>query len=542
MKAIIIGGVAAGASAAARLRRLDEAAEIVLIERGADISYANCGLPYHIGGVIADRRALSVMSAKGFRDRFNVDVRPLSEAIAIDRAARTLTIRGPQGEYVESYDRLVIATGSSPVRLNQPGSDDPRIVPLWTLTDMDAIMARLKEGVKRAIVIGAGFVGLEVAENLRARNLEVTVVELADQILPIYDREMVGPLAQELAGLGIGLKLGRKVVAFESDPSDAGQIVAILDNGEKLPAHLVVESVGVRPNSALAAAAGLALGPRGHIIVDAGLRTSDLNIFAAGDVIEVDDPILGGKTTVPLAGPANKQGRIVADNIAGGNSHYRGSYGASVIKIGRFAFAAVGANERRLKQQGTPYHKIYTHPASHAGYYPGSVQMHAKLLFARDGKILGAQCAGMDGADKRIDVIAAAMQQNLTAPELAWLELCYAPPFNSAKDPVNILGMIADNVLTGKADLVHADDLPKDAFLLDVRQPEEHARGALPDSLNIPLPQLRDRINELDKSRFIIIYCQSGLRGYLAERILKQSGYKAANLSGGYITWKSVWA
>ncbi|MCL2326077.1 MAG: DsrE/DsrF/DrsH-like family protein, partial [Proteobacteria bacterium] len=308
----------------------------------------------------------------------------------------------------------------------------------------------------------------------------------------------------------------------------------------KLPAHLVVESVGVRPNSALAAAAGLELGPRGHIVVDASLRTSDPNIYAAGDVIEVEDPVLGGKTAVPLAGPANKQGRIVADNIAGGNSRYRGSYAASIIKIGRYALAAVGATERRLKQQAVAYLKIYSHPSSHATYYPGSTQMHAKLLFAPDGKILGVQCVGMDGADKRIDVIATAMQQNLLAPDLAWLELTYAPPFNSAKDPVNTLGMIADNVLTGKSDVIHADALPKDAILLDVRQPEEHTQGTLPGSINMPLPQLRNRLGELDKSRFYVTFCRVGMRGYLAERILKQSGFKAANLSGGFLTWQSV--
>ena len=534
MKVVIVGGVAAGAGAAARLRRLDETAEIVLFERGQYISYANCGLPYHVGGVIPNRESLLVMSPEKFKGWFNVDVRNNSEVVSIDRSEKSVAVRGPSGEYVEKYDKLVIATGSSPVMMPLPGSDDPRVTRLWTIPDMDAIIAKVDAGAKRAVVIGAGFIGLETAENLNERGLDVMIVELMDQVLPTIDKEMSTPLAHELSTSGIALRLGRKVVAFENR---AGVLSAVLDNEERLPADIVIMSVGVKPNSEIAKTAGLELGARGHVVVDEYLRTSDPDIYAAGDVVEVVDPVFGGKTAVPLAGPANKQGRIVADNLAGRSSRYRGSYGAAVLKVGTLSAGSVGHTERRLRQMGVEYHKLYTHPASSASYYPGAAQMHLKFLFSPDNKILGAQIVGSKGVDKRLDVIAAAMRSGVSATELGEIELSYAPPFSSAKDPVNFAGMIADNVLHGNTKLVHADGIPADAVVLDVRTPEENALGAIPGSVNIPLARLRERLGELDKSKEIVVTCQVGLRGYIAERILRQNGFGVANLSGGYLTW-----
>lgn len=534
MKVVIVGGVAAGASAAARLRRLDEEAEIILLERGPYISYANCGLPYHLGGMIPERNTLLVMPARRFADRFRVDVRVDSEAVAVDPAARTVTVRHGGETYVERYDKLLLATGSQPVLPALPGSDSGRIFPFWTIPDMDKVMAQIDSGARTAVVVGAGFIGLEVAENLRQRGLEVTIVELASQVLPTIDPEMSSYLAYELMNDGITLRLGCKVTAFDRTDGHA----VILDDGGRIPADLVMMCVGIRPNSELARNAGLQLGPLGHIVVDRNLRTSDPDIFAAGDVIEVIDPVTGMPTAVPLAGPANKQGRIVADNIAGGDSAYAGTYGATVIKVGRLAAAAVGLTERRLQQLHVDYRKIYTHPASNASYYPGGSLLHMKLLFAPDGKILGAQAVGKS-ADKRIDVIAVAMRCGKTAPELAELELAYAPPYNSAKDPVNFLGMIAENILNRRTVPVYADALPEDALLLDVREPEEFAAGTIPGAVNIPLGELRNRLGELDRSRKIAAFCRVGMRGYVAECILRQKGFDCVNLSGGFLTWQA---
>lgn len=535
MKIVVIGGVAAGAGAAARLRRLDEKAEIVLIERGPYISYANCGLPYHVGEVIPARDSLMVMPLEKFTSWFNVDVRVNSEVVSIDRTGMKIAVRGPDGNYTESYDKLLIATGSSPIKMQLPGSDDPRVTSLWTIPDMDRVKDKINGGAKRALVVGAGFIGLEVAENLNGRGLEVTVVELMDQVLPTVDKEMTTPLAQELSASGISLRLGHKVERFEDEN---GAFSAVLDDGSRIPSDLVIMSVGVKPNSEIAKAAGLATGPRGHIAVDEHLQTSDPNIFAAGDVIEVVDPVLGGKIAIPLAGPANKQARIVADNIAGRSSKYEGSYGASIIKIGSLTAASVGATERRLKQAGVEYRKIYAHCGSNASYYPCAEMMKMKLLFAKDGKILGAQIVGVKGADKRIDVIASAMRSGVTAPGLAMLELSYAPPFNSAKDPVNMLGMIADDVLNGDTRPVHSDAIPDGALLVDVREPAESQNSPIPGFINIPLGKLRSRLDELDKTRKIVVTCAVGKRGFFAERILRQNGFDAYNLSGGCATWK----
>jgi NADPH-dependent 2,4-dienoyl-CoA reductase/sulfur reductase-like enzyme/peroxiredoxin family protein/rhodanese-related sulfurtransferase/TusA-related sulfurtransferase len=535
-KIVIVGGVAAGASAAARLRRLDEQVEIVLLERGPYVSYANCGLPYHVGNVISERDSLLVMTPERLKARFNMDVRVLSEVTAIDPQAKALTVRTHDGQtYTESYDKLLLAPGSSPIMMNLPGSDDPAILRLWTIPDMDSVLKRVDAGAKRAVVVGAGFIGLEVAENLRLRGLDVTIVELVDQVLPTVDKEMSSYLAQELTHHGIRLELGRKVTAFKR----SGDLKAVLDDGRELAADFVIMSVGVKPNSELAQAAGLQVGPRKHIIVNAELQTSNPDIYAAGDTIEVVDPITGLPTAIPLAGPANKQGRIVADNLAGGHSTYRGTFGSAILKVGNLSAASIGLTERRLKQLKMDYLKIYAHPGSNASYYPGGAQMHLKLLFGLDGTILGAQGVGSKGVDKRIDVIGVAMQFGKKVRDLAELELAYAPPFNSAKDPVNFLGMMAANILDGISTVVHADAFPAGAKVIDVREPAEVEMGGIPGAINIPLGQLRTHIGELDKQSSYVVSCQVGLRGYVAERILKQKGFKVANLSGGYLTWKS---
>lgn len=540
MKTVIVGGVAAGAGTAARLRRLDETMGIVLLERGEHISYANCGLPYHLGGVIPDRDDLLIMPEPKFRAWFNVDVRTGNTVTAIDRGAKTVHVRRADGtEYDEPYDRLILATGARPLDLGFPGSDDPRICPLWTIPDMDRLIA-LAAHARRAVVVGGGFIGLEAAENLRGRGLDVTVLQHSDHVLPSIDAEMASYLAAELAEEGIDVRLNAELAGFRREGET---LYAEIRGGDALPADLVLMSVGVRPNSELARDAGLTLAKSGHIAVNAQLQTSDPSIYAAGDVAEVRDPLTGGRAAIPLAGPANRQARVVANAIAGLPSEYRGSWGTSVIKVGRLTAAATGYTEARLLRAGLPYRKIYTHPASNASYYPGGAQMHLKLLFSpEDGRIYGAQAVGTKGVDKRIDVIASAMQSGRTAMDLAELELAYAPPFSSAKDPVNFLGMVVQNIQTGKSDPVYAEALPADAQGVDVREPSETARGSIPGFINIPLGTLRQRLHELDRSRPVVVSCQVGLRGYLAERILTQHGFRAHNLSGGYLTWKAVHA
>lgn len=537
MKIVIIGGVAAGASAAARLRRLDESAEIVILERGEFISYANCGLPYHVGGAIESRDSLLVMPAAKFASWFNVDVRTSSEACAINRGRKTVSVRGVGGEYEEPYDKLIIATGSSPAEDLTPGAKAPRIKNLWTIADMDSVLETIRSGAKNAIIIGGGFVGLETAENLSKRGLGAILVQRGNHLLPSLDFEMARPIADELASMGVGLRLGRKVAGYEASEDSAA---AILDDGERLEAGLVIVSTGVRPNSELAAAAGLECGKRGHIRVNENMRTSDPDIYAAGDAVEVRDPLFGGSAAIPLAGPANRQGRIAADNIAGIASAYAGTYGASVIKVGRICAGSVGYTEARLKAAGKPFKKAYLHPSSNASYYPGAARMDMKIMFDCGGKILGAQIVGEKGVDKRIDTIAQAMRNGTDVCGLGELELAYAPPFSSAKDPVNFAGFVASNILSGLSTPAYAESIPEGALVLDVREAREREGGYIPGSVNIPLGQLRARLGELDKNRAIVASCQVGLRGYLAERILKQHGFNASNLSGGYLTWKAV--
>ena len=538
MKTIIIGGVAGGASVAARLRRLDEKAEIVLLERGPHISYANCGLPYHLGKIIPERDWLLVMTPANFRARFNVDVRVSHEALAIDRARKTVAIlnRRTGAQTEEAYDKLVLATGSSPMALNLPGIDRPDVLPLWTLEDMDRIAKKLDEGARSVVVVGGGFVGIELAESLRHRGLAVTLLEMGRQLLPTMDEEMSSLLAQEVRWAGIAVDRGAAGAAFSS--AEGGGVRAAVKDGRAWTADLVVTCVGVKPNSELAKAAGLEIGPRGHVVVDDQMRTADPDVFALGDVVSVIDPVFGQPTAVPLAGPANRQGRIVADNLLGRGRRYGGTFGASVVKVGKLTAASCGHTEARLKAMGRPYRKACMHAGSHAGYYPGATPLHIKLLFGDDGKIYGGQIVGAEGADKRADVLATAMRAGLDVRQLAELELCYAPPFSSAKDPIAVAGMIATNALDGTTTLAHADAIPEEAVLLDVREPAEVAQGTLKGAVNIPLHALRSRASELPKDRRIVAFCQVGLRGYVAERILKQIGFDAANLSGGYLTWK----
>jgi len=539
MKYVIIGGVAAGAGAAARLRRLDEKAQIIMFERGEFISFANCGLPYHVGGVIPNRESLLVMPAKKFSAWFHTDIRTNQCITAINRDKKTVTVCPKEGPaYEESYDKLLIATGSHPSQLPVPGGDLPQIQSLWNIPDMDKIINGIHSGEKHVIVIGGGFIGLETAENLREKNIKVTLLQHSDHILPTIDSEMALFLCREMRALGVKILFNRDILSFTNE---GDRITAELHTGERITADRVITSVGVHPNSELAVKAGLKVGKRGHICVDEHLQTSDSSIYAAGDTIEVLDPVTNTPTAIPLAGPANKQARIAADNMTGAfQSSYPGTYGASVIKIGSISAANVGLTERRLKQLGiTDYLKIYTHPAPHAGYYPGGGKMHMKLIFKKDGTILGAQGIGQSGVDKRIDTISIAMQCGLKAWDLAKLELAYAPPFNSAKDPVNFLGMIAENIKNGLTELAQCDAIPESALILDVREPAEIAKfGVLPNSINIPLGQLRDRLSELDPKKEIISMCQVGLRGYLGERVLKLHGFKVKNLSGGFFTWK----
>lgn len=543
MKLVIIGGVAGGASAAARARRVNESAEIVLFERGEYISFANCGLPYHVGEAIPKRDSLLIMTPEKFKARTAIDVRVRQEITAIDPDAHAVTVRNLQtGEnYKETYDKLILATGSRPVRPDIPGANDPAVMTLWTLKDMDRIKARVDGGIRSVVVVGGGFLGIELAENLRHRKIEVTLVEMLPQVMPPLDPEMAVPLARELERNGVKVLLKTSVTAVRrqaaAGDARAHDVDVQLGDGREIPADLVVLSIGVRPNSELAAAAGLKTGPRGGIVVDNRLQTSHRDIYAVGDAIQVADS-LGEPAQIPLAGPANRQGRIAADNVFGAEREYRTTFGTSVIKVFGLTAACTGATEKALKKAGVAHEKIYLNPYSHATYYPGAQMMHLKLLFTREGRILGAQIVGGGGADKRIDVLATAMQSGRTVYDLQELELAYAPPYGSAKDPVNFAGFVAANVLRGDTEVVHADALPVDALLLDVREPAEHASGAIPGSQLMPLGTVRGRLAELPRDREIVVYCAVGIRGYLAERILKQNGFKAKNLSGGYTTWK----
>ena len=543
---LIVGGVAGGASAATRARRLSEDAEIVLFERGEHISFANCGMPYHVGGTIADRGRLLVQTPEGMRERYRLDVRTRTEVLRIDRAARKVLVRNlATGEEIEEpYDALILSPGAAPVRPPIPGADHPLVFTLRTLGDMDRIKEVVDEQKPaQAVVIGGGYIGLEMTEALRQRGVGVTLVELAAQVFSAADPEMVAPIQQELESNGVDLRLGASVTAIREED---GRLEVRLSTGEAVACGLAIMAIGVRPEATLARDAGLATGEFGGIVVDEHMRTSDPAIYAIGDAVEVPHLVGGRPAFIPLAGPANRQGRIAADNIFGRPSVYKSSQGTAICKVFGLAIGMTGLSEKALKRAGRPYEKVYIHPTSHAGYYPGAKQMSLKLLFdPKSGGILGAQAVGADGIDKRIDVLAVAMRAHMTVHDLKDLELSYAPPYGSAKDPVNYAGFVASNVLAGDVALCHVADVTSprpDQVLLDVRTPGEVEAGTIPGARNIPVDELRTRLAELPKDKEILAFCQVGLRGYLACRILSQNGFKCRNLSGGYKTYKAATA
>ncbi len=538
---VIVGGVAGGASAAARLRRLSEDAEIVLFERGPYISFANCGLPYHIAGHIAERNRLFVQTPEAMSRRFAIEVRTQCEVTAIDRQNKRVSVRdlAKDHEYDVSYDVLILSPGAEPVRPKIPGVDAPRVFTLRSIPDMDAIKAAVDQAAaKKAVVVGGGYIGLEMTEALVERHLAVSLVELEPQVMGTVDQEMAAPIHQELRLHGVDLHLGVSVTAVATE-GDAVRVQ--LSDGKGLECDLVILAVGVRPDAKLAQQAGLRLGSRGGIAVDEHMQTSDPAIYAVGDAVEVTDYVGGFSTVIPLAGPANRQARIAADAIFGRPSRYTKTQGTAICKVFGLAVATTGMNEKNLKRQKIAYEKVYVHPASHAGYYPGAAQMSLKLLFEpKSGRILGAQGVGAKGIDKRIDVLAVALRGGLTVFDLQDLELCYAPPFGSAKDPVNYAGFVAANAIKGDMPICHVEDVvnPRpDQQLIDVRSPAEVQAGTIPGAVNIPLDDLRGRLAEIPQNKELLTFCQVGLRGYLACRILNQRGFKARNLTGGYKTY-----
>lgn len=553
-KTVIIGGVAGGATTAARLRRKDESMEIVLLERGEYISYANCGLPYHVGDVIKNRESLLLQTPEAMKKKFNIDVRVQNEAVKINPEDQTVTIKDLKKgiEYEESYDYLVIATGSSPVVPPIPGIDGPDIYTLWTVPDTDRIKKVIEiKKPKTAAVIGGGFIGLEMAENLNRAGLQVSIVEMQDQVMAPLDFEMAQLLHENIEMNGVSLLLGDGVASFEHKD---GKTLITLNSGKELQTDMVLLSIGVRPNSELAGEAGLKLNGRGGILVDEMLRTSEENIYTVGDVIEVENYVLKEPAMIPLAGPANKQGRICADNIAGGQKKYKGTLGTSVAQVFDLTAAAAGVNEKMLirkgKVRGKDYETVLINQKSHAGYYPGAVPVTLKLLFDLDGNILGAQAVGQEGVDKRIDVLAGAMRSGNTIYDLEELELAYAPPYSSAKDPVNMLGFTAENVLEKMVsfmscreldDRIETEGWEKDLTILDVTEEMERMVFHIPGSVHIPLGQLRQRMSELPKDRLIVTYCAVGVRSYNAARILEQNGFSDVKvLEGGTSFYQSM--
>lgn len=542
-KILVVGGVAGGASFAARMRRLDEAAHVVVIDKGDYISFANCGLPYFIGDTIDNRDNLIIQTPEKFKARFNIDVRIRSEALSVDTARKKVAIRAHGTTYDEPYDYLVLAPGNTPIRPQLPGMDSPLVHTLRTIGDTDRIKAMVDKGdARRAVVIGGGFIGLEMAENLRLRGLEVTMVELLNQVFVPADPEMAASLQQHLTINGVRLILGHGVSKILDDGTKSASIV--LDNGTQVAADLIILAIGVKPDTKFLEGSAVEVSDRGAIIVNDHMQTNVQDVYAVGDAVEVIDFVSGKKVLIPLAGPANRQGRIAADNIAGITSTYKRTLGTAICKVFDLTVAVTGLNEKSAMRLGIPYVKSYTHSTSHASYYPGAFPLSIKLLFSPDsGTILGGQVFGKDGVDKRIDVLATAIRHGLTVYDLGDLELAYAPPYGSAKDAVNIAGFVGQNILDKRMPVFYADDVaghdPARQMLLDVRTKDEHEQGAIPGSMLIPLDSIRDRLNDLDKSREILVYCQIGLRGYLATRILLENGYTARNLSGGYKTWSA---
>lgn len=543
-KIVIVGGVAGGATAAARLRRIDETAEIVMFEKGEYISFANCGLPYYIGEVIQNRDALLVQTVEGMEKKFNFDIRNLTEVIKINREEKTVTVKHvrTEEEYTETYDELILSPGARPIVPPIPGLNEANnLFTLRNIPDTDRIKAWVDEKrPKKAVVVGGGFIGLEMAENLHHRGVEVTIVEMADQVMAPLDYEMAAIVHQHINEVGADLILNDGVKAIENDGKEI-----ILTSGKRLDSDITILSIGVRPENELAIDAGLEVGERGGIIVNEFLQTNDPSIYAIGDAIEVKDYVQQSATMVPLAWPANRQGRIVADNILGKSVAYKGTLGTAIAKVFELTVASTGNNEKTLKRLGVPYEAVHIHPASHAGYYPGGFPVSLKLTFnPENGQIYGVQGVGKNGVDKRIDVIATAIKAGLTVYDLPELELAYAPPFSSAKDPVNMLGYVASNIADGVLKVVHhhqIDQLVRNgAYLIDVREEMEVELGTIKGAVNIPLGDLRNKLDTLPKDQPIYVTCQVGLRGYLATRILSQHGFEAINLSGGYKTYSTA--
>ena len=544
-KVVIIGGVAGGASAAARLRRLDENAHIVVVERGPYISFANCGLPYYLGGTIQDRAALTLQTPESFKARFNVDVRVFSEAVSIQPDNKTITIHNHNTgeEYEESYDSLILSMGADAAMPPIPGIDSKKVFTVRNIPDTVAVKTYIEEHqAKKAVVAGGGFIGLEVAENLRDLGMDVTLVEMADQVIPSIDADMAAQVHGHMRQKGLHLLLGSALQKIE----DTETGVSLTVNGEPIDADLLVMAIGVRPASQIAVKAGLPANARGALIVNSAMETGVDGIYAVGDLIEITHFVTGEKGYIPLAGPANKQGRIAADNICGIPSRYTGTQGSSILKVFDLAVASTGITEKTAKALHLNYEKSFTFSANHATYYPGATNMSIKTLFEKDtGKILGVQIVGNDGVDKRCDVFATAIRAGMTAKDLTELELCYAPPFGSAKDPVNMAGYVIENMMSGLVKTFHWHDIEKiskdpGAFLLDTRNPMEYLAGTIPGFINIPLDSLRDRLDEIPKDKTIYVTCQIGLRGYIAARILMQNGYDVYNLSGGYRLYQTI--
>lgn len=545
MKVVIVGGVAGGATAAARLRRLDETAEIVVFERSGFVSYANCGLPYYIGGVIEDQEELTLQTPESFYKRFRVQMKVRHEVTAIDRSAKTVTVRNlATGEvFQESYDKLLLAPGARPTQPALPGVGLDRLFTLRTVEDTLRIRRFVDTQHPKSVVLaGGGFIGMELAENLRERGLDVTIVQRPKQLMTPFDADMAALIHREVRAHGVRLALGHTVDGFAESE---GGVQVLLKDEQPLQADMVILAIGVTPDSRLAAEAGLELGLKGSILVNDRMQTSDPDIYAVGDVVQVNHFVTGQPALIALAGPANKQGRIAADNITGGDSRYKGSQGSSVLKIFDLTAAATGLNEAAARRAGLDVEAVVLSPMNHAGYYPGGRVMTMKVLFERrTGKLLGAQIVGSDGVDKRIDVLATAIRAGMTAADLTELDLAYAPPYSSAKDPVNMAGYMMENLLTGKVKQFRLDELatlPRGTVeLLDTRTTGEYSRGHADGFINLPLDELRDRLSELDPAKPVYVMCQSGLRSYLACRILTQHGFTCYNFAGGYRFYEAV--
>lgn len=540
-KIVIVGGVAGGASAAARLRRLDEQAEIILFERGEYISFANCGLPYYIGETIKERSKLLVQTPEAMYRRFNIDIRINSDVISIDPLKQSITINSKErGTYTETYDAIILSPGAKPIKPPIPGIDSSAIYTLRNIPDTD----RIKEAVdhqnaRSALVVGGGYIGVEMAENLIDRGLKVTLVEAAPHILAPFDSEMVTITEKELEDHGVQLIMNDGVKAFTETKSG---LTTQLQSGRNITADIVILAIGVTPDTEFLKDTGIQLGQKGHIVVNQHMLTNQPNVYAVGDAVETKDFMTGQPAAIPLAGPANKQGRIAADHICGINSSYKGTQGTAIIKVFDLTAACTGSNERTLKRLEIEYHAVYVHPSSHAGYYPGASPMTLKLLFDLQGEILGAQAIGSEGVDKRIDVIATVIRLGGTIHDLTELELSYAPPYSSAKDPVNMAGYLAENVLNAQLSVFTVDKLQTIDFntttLLDVRTKSEYESGHIEGAVHIPVDDLRERMNELDRDKLLYAYCEVGIRGYIASRILIQNGFKVKNMTGGHRSYR----